>query len=225
MADTTDKNTAKLSPADAEALDQLVQAGFDPRAARAGSRDGEQRLNQVHALLSVLDALPEEEPPENLVDSTLARIQAAIDEQQAGFEINTARNRGFFFTLRRLTAAAAVFMLAAAALWPVLKSVNSPGQPGFNRQTAPTAGFGEFGSFAPETPAADHNTPGVNKPIPVQIISEGVISPDSNARYRLTPRWVESQVRKPDGTVTRILRPVLVLTPVQNESANPDSEP
>lgn len=118
--------SSALSPADQDAFDALVAAGFDagrvPSALRA-------RAERQRALLSLLDVptssgLANADGRESLVARTLAHVQGEIDSESERYEFAGAkeRRRGLMggWQLADLMGVAAVLLIGGAVLTPML---------------------------------------------------------------------------------------------------------
>lgn len=104
-----------LSPADAEALDRLVERGFEPAR---GEEAGAAREREILDVLRRLDLYPLEASDPSLVDATLARIDAADREQAERLRIDRAPARRVRWA--DLGAIAAVLLLVTGVAWPSL---------------------------------------------------------------------------------------------------------
>lgn len=107
-----DAHRSHLAPIDAEELDALVAAGW---------QDAEQDT-RVASLLNLLDGeLPSDERRSHLIEATLSRVQAHIDEHDSRMRLQPepigARARWRF---REVAAVAAAVLFGSAALSPLL---------------------------------------------------------------------------------------------------------
>ncbi|MEX2218008.1 MAG: hypothetical protein WD749_04545 [Phycisphaerales bacterium] len=107
-----------LSPADDEALEALVMAGFD--AARVpGALRERARLHKT--LADLVTRGGSVEPSADLTDRTLALIQRDIDSRAEALRIDSRRaRRSFGIRLPDLVSAAAVLLIGAGVLLPIL---------------------------------------------------------------------------------------------------------
>ncbi|MCK4873979.1 MAG: hypothetical protein KAS72_14755 [Phycisphaerales bacterium] len=221
-------NEPMLNPDDAQAVDRLVEAGFDAQAAVNAEPARQRRIERAAALLAALDALPDERAGDDLVDQTLARIQSAIDgeEQQRRFDTQAAalatgpiRSR-WSLGLRELAGVAAVILLGLSALWPLMNGSTSVDGPLWDApQGTITAGFAGSQAMEPVGPPARSGQPlvMVDKHNPLKAI---IIINDQPREFLISSRWQDRVVRYPDGTVKRFRQPVLLFEPV-DRTANP----
>ena len=135
---------ARLSEADADAIDQLFENGLDDAGP---SRPREQA---VMDLFSVLEAYPTEEASDELVDATLARVNREESERSSRFSIANAPGfNGRQIRLPDFFAVAAALFLAFGIGWPLYQAIDRQ-----NNILHSQARLGEYGagivSFANE---------------------------------------------------------------------------
>ncbi|MFT5422392.1 MAG: Tfp pilus assembly protein PilE [Phycisphaerales bacterium] len=111
----------QLCPADEEALDALVRAGFElarvPRSLRA-------RAERLHALQRAATTPAAQEPRAELVSRTLAHVQARLDHDSQTFEIG--RRRGLTgVRWADVISVAAVMVIASSVVVPVFSAMRS----------------------------------------------------------------------------------------------------
>ena len=134
-----------LSNSDAEAIDDLVAAGWSPSAAGG-------RTHRAHSLLALLDTtLHLGAPTERgrLVDAALARVQSEVDSESTRFRFTPVERPTFArpgIRWRDLGAIAAMFIIACSIFWPMvnglrMESMRSAGQSNMERAAL---GFGMF---------------------------------------------------------------------------------
>lgn len=131
-----------LSPADEDALEALVQAGFEPGSVAGGMRE---RARHQAALLGLLGAGPSFDADErtDLVRRTLMYVQSEADAERSRMRVSVdpaARVTTRRFRLRDLATIAAVLVLGAATLWPMTDWIRARA-----RQTATIANLGIVG--------------------------------------------------------------------------------
>jgi hypothetical protein len=129
-----------LAPADAEAVDRLVES--------SGLEDG----SPAHRLLSSLEVSPSElaADRDRLVRSTLDLVQRDIDARRSTMRLSPAESRSFARPRMRLAdigAIAAVFMIGLGVLMPVLQGLRAERHKVAGQQDLLQAGLG-FGLFA-----------------------------------------------------------------------------
>jgi hypothetical protein len=116
----------KLSKADAEMLDQLVDVGFDIDQLEYLTAEEKQRANSILKMLGFLDVYPVEDASETLIDATLARIDQYENNRSSRMHISTAEvkttSRGFLFPKLDLLATAAAVLLCVALVSMFVKS-------------------------------------------------------------------------------------------------------
>ncbi len=114
-----------LDPRDAEALDFLVAAAFDPAAIDRMPSAVRANARRLLGDLGAIDRYPTEPASETLVDATLARVAQA--ERQRADRFNLPRE----LSLRRklhipnFVAVAAVLLIAAGVAFPVASQVRA----------------------------------------------------------------------------------------------------
>ncbi len=105
----------KLSKADAEMLDQLVDVGFELAQLEYLSPEDTQRANSILKTLGLLDAYPVEDASDTLIDATLARIDQYEAKRSARMQIHTPElettKRGFRIRMPDLISVAAMILI------------------------------------------------------------------------------------------------------------------
>ena len=115
-----DAQGPRLRPEDAEAIDRLVECGFDEQ------RVQDERDRRVLAALRALDAYPVESSDPSLIDATLARIDAAEREQAERMRLDRRVVRRVRWA--DLGGIAAVMLLAVGVAWPALAGMRQAAQ-------------------------------------------------------------------------------------------------
>ncbi|MBN1553539.1 MAG: hypothetical protein JXA11_02250 [Phycisphaerae bacterium] len=87
------------------------------------------RLDDVQATFQALDLHPEPEPPEDLAERTLAKI-AAVERTNALLAMQQTGARRGTFSLKELTAVAAMLLVMAGILAPALHKARQRGDEG-----------------------------------------------------------------------------------------------
>ncbi len=116
-----------LGTTDIDAVDAFVEYGYDASAVPAELQGKAQRLESIGALLTsgaesgVVDR-------DDLIISTLGRVQSHIDEERAAMSIQG--QRGFQLPARwaDLVSIAAMFLLAASVIMPIMSGLRSTNQ-------------------------------------------------------------------------------------------------
>ncbi len=112
-----------LSDADAEAVDRFIEARAEHGAeqkSKPGGGVSSDRLGKVEDLFGILDNCPADDPPDSLLESTLSHI-AKFEAQSRLTDQRPAAGNPIPFRFRELIALAAVLLLCASVLWPVLE--------------------------------------------------------------------------------------------------------
>ncbi|MBI1374991.1 MAG: DUF1559 domain-containing protein [Phycisphaera sp.] len=110
-----------LSPQDQSALDALMEVGFNADAVRAEDAQHGERAQRLVALLGTLNALPDEDAGDLLVERTLQSIrQHRYDDHVAQPDEMHVSGGGLPFKLPELIAVAAMLMICLSILWPIL---------------------------------------------------------------------------------------------------------
>lgn len=135
-----------LSGSDAQAIDDLVAAGWNPETTE------QHRTHRAHSLLSLLDStLPLGAPSDRgrVVDAALARVQRDVDAEASRLRFTPVERPAHArpaIRWRDLAAIAAMFVIACSIFWPMVnglrvESLRTAGQT--NMQQA-ALGFGMF---------------------------------------------------------------------------------
>lgn len=132
-----------LSGHDAEALDALVLAGFEVGRVPSALRD---RAAAHLALGELVRADADAPSGTRLIESTLARVQDAIDRQDGLMSFERRRSMARV-SWSDLISVAAVLLLGASVLWPVLSAARSSQIQAACAQSMHAAAFG-LGSYA-----------------------------------------------------------------------------
>ena len=118
---TPQKHVA-LSAEDAEVLDALIESGFDSPA----SGQEKERADAIVQALDMLQHYPVEDPSDELINATLARIDREQQRQDEAMNIQNrtapARRR---YRMPDMIAVAATIFLAIGIIWPVASMVRS----------------------------------------------------------------------------------------------------
>ena len=121
-------NAATPSPLHArecEAVDVLVEHGFDLALAMRARPDLAAEMQSMHGTMGELDAYATGEPDPDLIALTLARVDRAAREQSDRMNISSARASGGSGQWRDIVAIAAVALLVVSVAVPVLSYVKS----------------------------------------------------------------------------------------------------
>lgn len=111
-----------LTPADAEALDALLESG---RLNAGPSTTGDERAKAVHELFNILDQHPVDDPSEDLVRQTLARVEQARQRRKLAEQAYAIGGAPIAFRWSELVAVAAVLMIALSLIWPALRTMRN----------------------------------------------------------------------------------------------------
>jgi prepilin-type processing-associated H-X9-DG protein len=119
----------------------------------AGDEDFARRHEALRHTLAALDRLPEADPPEDLVDRTVARIESARRTEELLVREELSRRRAFWptFSVRELTAVAAVLVLMVSVFVPSLQYARKRGQ-----RSLCASNVGQIG-YALQTYASSHD--------------------------------------------------------------------
>src|SRR5690606_35929383 len=115
-----------LPPDDQRLLDALVEAGFDVERMGPLTRDERARVDRLMTLFSLMNDYPSDDADETLLNATLARIDRHEDARADRMNIENAVDaapRGISFRLPDFISVAAVMLIAAAVLWPMLNTL------------------------------------------------------------------------------------------------------
>lgn len=135
MAERRDSNDPpfaikSLSTRDGQVLDQLLAVRSGQLHINTLSGDAAERAEKLGQLLSVLDALPEEESSTRAVQQTMAAVQAARQRERFAAQVQMLAEPRPTLDLgwRQIAAAAAVFVVGVSLLVPVLERNQAEGQ-------------------------------------------------------------------------------------------------
>jgi len=107
---------------DEAALDAWVMNGFSAERVPGSLRERARRHERLAAMVTQVDGIGGS--AESLVERTLSRVQQSIDTDQTQMRIDTERMRlGSGIRLADLISVAAVLLIAAAVIWPVVNNV------------------------------------------------------------------------------------------------------
>lgn len=107
---------------DEAALDAWVMNGFNAERVPGSLRERARRHERLAAMVTQVDAIGGS--AESLVERTLSRVQQSIDTDETQMRIETERMRlGSGIRLADLISVAAVLLIAAAVIWPVVNNV------------------------------------------------------------------------------------------------------
>ena len=116
--------TAALTAEDQQAVDALIDHGFDLEAACRAQPALRERIIAAHALLSRVDSYPVEAPDPALIDATLARIDRADAERSDRMRVEPERAvRGGRGRWADFIAIACVALLAVSVGVPMLSQL------------------------------------------------------------------------------------------------------
>ncbi len=118
-----EQDQPKINELDAQALDSLVESGFDDSAIERMPEPVRARARGVLASMRRLESHPPLPPSDTLVDATLARISQAERQQRDRFRFDGALRRRW--SLPNVVAVAAVLLVCVGVLYPVANEVRS----------------------------------------------------------------------------------------------------
>ena len=114
-----DGQFAQLSAKDADAVDALFANGFD---AADRAQDQSDQQGRAASLLGLLNHYPVPTPPENLAKRTAAFVRQSEARDRRSMQIQEhAVPMGTPFRWSELIAVAAIFLVGASVVWPVLE--------------------------------------------------------------------------------------------------------
>ena len=128
-----DQTGPVLSPADAAMFDRLAEAGFDVDQLGELSDEERTRAERIIAIMGLLDGYAPADGDastdlEALIDATLARVDRAESERQERMSLAVAAESapsGFRFRLPEFVAVAAVLLIIASIMFPILSSLKN----------------------------------------------------------------------------------------------------
>ncbi len=125
--DAREAEPAQLCPADDDALEALVSAGFDPRRVAGGMRDRATRQLDFLRLLDTPEASPMAIGREALIAKSMERVRQA---QAAGLGADTVLQGGGRrgWRLADLVSVAAMLLIGTAVIWPIASSMRAGSQ-------------------------------------------------------------------------------------------------
>lgn len=131
---------------DEAALDAWVMNGYQSDRVPGSLRERARRHERLASMVTRVEGVAGDS--ESLVERTLARVQDSIDSEEVGMRIETERMRlGSGIRLADLISVAAVLLIAAAVVWPVVNNIRDK-----SRQYACLGNMGSsaraFGSYA-----------------------------------------------------------------------------
>ena len=119
----------KLSKADAEMLDQLVDVGFELDQLEYISPEDTQRAKSILKLLGLLEAYPVEDASDTLIDATIVRIDQYEAKRSARMQIHTPElettSRGFRLRMPDLISVAAMILVTFAVFAMISNSARN----------------------------------------------------------------------------------------------------
>lgn len=115
----TSHRIARLSDADANAIDRLFEHGLDDGSS------GDSRENAALDLMSILESYPVEPASEELVDATIARVAREEEARASRFSFGNALEPvGRKIRIPDFFAAAAALFLAVGIGWPLYQMID-----------------------------------------------------------------------------------------------------
>lgn len=111
----------RLTPQDELALESWVMSGYDAARVPGSLRARAQRHAALAAL--VVSGTDAAGTSTGLVDRTIARVQGGLDAQRERMRIDPPVRRGLGIRLADLVSAAAVLLIGASVVWPVVSGV------------------------------------------------------------------------------------------------------
>lgn len=130
LESSTDQHDLTLSPEDQQALDQYVQSGHELSNVDQDLRSRAEKCAHIgHAVTSVSTATDTSaSTSDDLVERTLMRIQTHIDEESQSMQIESSTRGGFSIRWSDLISVAAMFLLAASVIMPIMSGLRSNAQ-------------------------------------------------------------------------------------------------
>lgn len=113
----------QLDPLEAEALDYLVESGFDSASVDRMPPHLREAARRLLGELSAVDRYPAEPPCDSLVDATLASIERAERNQRERLAFPSESARRSRWRTPNFIAVAAVVVVAVGVLFPVANQV------------------------------------------------------------------------------------------------------
>ncbi|NJL31596.1 MAG: hypothetical protein HC898_08170 [Phycisphaerales bacterium] len=107
---------ATLSPADAQALDMLLEAS----PASAAPQHNDPRVQQLKQILELLDQHPVMDPSADLTQKVLGKIKEEEQRRELAMQIQSLAAPTVAFRWREMFAVAAVLLMGLSVLWPTL---------------------------------------------------------------------------------------------------------
>lgn len=136
----------ELSPQDEDALESLVQHGFEPRRVPSAVRE---RAARQAGLLAVLQAASEERVErdgvgrEGLIRRTLVMVQAEIETQERVMRVaSRPAAAGRRWRIPDLVSVAAMLLIGVSVAWPVMSAVRERSRMVMNQSNLRTIGMG-----------------------------------------------------------------------------------
>jgi hypothetical protein len=119
----------KLTKADAEMLDQLVDVGFEIDQLAYLTPEDEKRAKAILHMLGFLDAYPVEDASDTLIHATLARIDQYEEKHSVRMQIHTPQlettKRGFRIRMPDLIGVAAMVLVTVSVFMMISKSARN----------------------------------------------------------------------------------------------------
>ncbi len=123
----TQQDDLTLSPEDQRALDQYVQGGHELSSVDQDLRSRAEKCAQIsHAVTST--SISSARTSDDLVERTLMRIQTHIDQESQSMQIEGSTRSGFSIRWSDLISVAAMFLLAASVIMPIMSGLRSNAQ-------------------------------------------------------------------------------------------------
>jgi hypothetical protein len=137
-------DAVRLSPVDESALQAWILAGFSAKKTPGALR---KRAEQLEAMQNQITAVPLGDAS-TLIEKTLARVEADENTQAQRMNIETqAFRRGLGVRLADVVSVAAVLLVGAAVMWPLLTTLRQQSQRTACFGNLNTAGIG-FSTYA-----------------------------------------------------------------------------
>lgn len=134
-----------LNAADMDAIDAFVDSGYDSDLIDPAQRDRASKLETIGAMLTSGQAA-DQVSKDDLVISTLGKIQAHIDNERAAMRLDN--NRGFQLPGRwaDMVSVAAMLLLAVSVIMPIMSGMRSTSQQEicFNNMNGTANAFGLY---------------------------------------------------------------------------------
>ena len=142
---TNGQPDAQLSELDQRALDQYIERGYQIGQVESALQSRAAKCDQIAHALAASDSAGDES---DLINRTLGKIQAHIDQEELGLSIDNARDGRGGFSIRwsDLISVAAMLLIAGSIIMPIMSGVRSNAQKSicFDNMHASANAFGLY---------------------------------------------------------------------------------